>query len=82
MTEGRDEGLGATTEELKELLGEEGARKLAQAFGGRRLYVPVSHGAHHPITETPDANHPGWRFRLCGCPVLVQPCTPVWGRLR
>lgn len=50
MTEGRDEGLGATTEALKELLGEEGARKLAQAFGGRRLYVPVSPGAHHPIT--------------------------------
>lgn len=38
------------TETLVALLGEDGARKLAEAFGGRRLSVPRQPGAAHPIT--------------------------------
>ncbi len=44
------EGLEATGANFKRLLGEEGARALASAFGGRRLYVPKAPGPHHPIT--------------------------------
>jgi len=46
----RYEGLEATAGNLRRLLGDEGARLLAEAFGGRRLYVPRSPGPHHPIT--------------------------------
>jgi DNA-binding NarL/FixJ family response regulator len=46
----RYEGLEATAANLRRLLGEEGARRLVDAFGGRRLYVPKCPGAHHPIT--------------------------------
>ena len=35
---------------LEATIGEEAARRLAEAFGGRRLYVPKSPGEHHPIT--------------------------------
>lgn len=38
------------SETLVALLGEEGARQLADAFGGRRLSVPKTPGAAHPIT--------------------------------
>jgi DNA-binding NarL/FixJ family response regulator len=44
------EGLEATAANLRRILGDEGARRLAAAFGGRRLYVPRAPGAHHPIT--------------------------------
>ncbi len=44
------EGLEATAENFRRLLGPDGARKLAEAFGGRRLYVPRNPGEHHPIT--------------------------------
>lgn len=40
----------ATAGNLTRLLGAEGARAMAQAFGGRRLYVPKNPGPHHPIT--------------------------------
>jgi Mor family transcriptional regulator len=44
------EGLEATGDNLRRILGDEGARKLAAAFGGRRLYVPRDPGEHHPIS--------------------------------
>jgi len=44
------EGMEATGANFKRLLGEEGARALASAFGGHRLYIPKAPGAHHPIT--------------------------------
>jgi hypothetical protein len=44
------EGLEATTANFRRLLGDEGARLLAEAFGGRRLYIPRAPGEHHPIT--------------------------------
>jgi len=44
------EGLDARAATFKRLLGEEGARRLADTFGGRRLYIPRSPGDHHPIT--------------------------------
>lgn len=44
------EGLEATAANLKRILGDDGARALAAAFGGHRLYIPRSPGAHHPIT--------------------------------
>jgi hypothetical protein len=40
------------TEILLEQLGPETARKLADVFGGRRLYVPKAMGEHHPIVQT------------------------------
>jgi DNA-binding NarL/FixJ family response regulator len=45
------DGLRATADNLKRLIGDDGARALADAFGGRRLYVPKSPGAHHPLTH-------------------------------
>jgi DNA-binding NarL/FixJ family response regulator len=44
------DGLRATAANLKRLLGDDGARALADAFGGRRLYVPKEPGPHHPLT--------------------------------
>jgi hypothetical protein len=46
----RYEGLEPTAENFKRILGDAGARALAEAFGGLRLYVPRQPGAHHPIT--------------------------------
>jgi hypothetical protein len=46
----RYEGLEATADNLRRLLGDDAARALSQACGGRRLYVPKSPGPNHPIT--------------------------------
>jgi hypothetical protein len=39
------------TESLRALLGAEALISLAETFGGRRLYVPQSTGADHPIAR-------------------------------
>jgi DNA-binding transcriptional regulator LsrR (DeoR family) len=35
---------------METVIGEEAARRLAEAFGGRRLYIPKAPGEQHPIT--------------------------------
>lgn len=50
MTEEPIEGLEATTDNMRRILGDDGLDRLAEAFGGRRLYVPAAPGPHHPIT--------------------------------
>lgn len=37
---------------LEAVIGDDAARRLAERFGGTRLYVPRSPGEHHPITVT------------------------------
>lgn len=44
------EGLEATAANIRRLIGEDRARLLSEAFGGRRLYVPRDPGEHHPIS--------------------------------
>ena len=47
-------GLPAVRSELtilETVIGEDAARRLAEAFGGRRLYVPKSPAADHRITK-------------------------------
>jgi hypothetical protein len=46
----RYEGLGHTVAEFQRLLGIDGARALADAFGGHRIHVPEKPGDNHPIT--------------------------------
>jgi DNA-binding transcriptional regulator LsrR (DeoR family) len=72
------EGMEATAANLVRLLGEDGARALAQAFGGRRLYVPRQPGAHHPITVAVGqqaAERLAAAFHGVGIDVPVMPAT-------
>jgi Mor family transcriptional regulator len=70
------EGLEATGANLRRILGEDGARKLAETFGGRRLYVPRSPGEHHPITVAlgrSGADRLAGAFHGCGIDVPMLP---------
>lgn len=37
-------------QKIAELIGKEKAAQLSARFGGRRLYIPVAPGQHHPLT--------------------------------
>lgn len=39
-----------TLADVEAVAGAEAARRLAEAFGGRRLYLPREPGPHHPIS--------------------------------
>jgi DNA-binding transcriptional regulator LsrR (DeoR family) len=72
------EGMEATAANLMRLLGEDKARGLAEAFGGRRLYVPRQPGPHHPITVAigqEAAERLAAAFHGVGIDVPVMPAT-------